>query len=608
MSVPSYANFTLLITQSPQGYQARVIDSPCRDDAVGDFTLRPEWTALGFSLWSTSRASRHLRPQGDEPLDAAELGRQLYDAVFAGPVGASLVRNLERANDHLRIVLRLDRGLANLAALPWEFLYSSHLQRYLTPSVETPFVRYLEVEHGERMQAVAPPLVVLGVLSNPAGVESLDVEGEWARVQEAVSGLGKEQIRLERVSATWTALQSRLRRGGAHVLHFVGHGVFDDQTNQGSLLFEDESGQPTLVSADRFKVLLHDQADLRLVFLNACEGAKGGRSDSFAGVAQQLVQQGVPAVVAMQFPVTDSAALTLSREFYKALADGYPVDAAVGEARKAIFGLGDSLEWGTPVLFSRSADNRLIELPESDARPTIARQPFEPETVLIPAGPFTMGEELGEPITLPAFRLGKYPITNREYAAFLARTPAQDVPPKLGWFNRQPPADRLDHPVASVSWEDACAYCAWLCAETGRTYRLPTEAEWEKTARGADSRPFPWGDAWADGCANVESDDTTPVTAHEAGASPFGVVDLLGNVQEWTLTRWGPDRNMSVFPPPYRPDDGRDDTTSHTQRDLRIHRGGSFRNSPADLRSTTRSNASPDSRIRWRGFRVAMEI
>ena len=249
-------------------------------------------------------------------------------------------------------------------------------------------MRYLEVAQGGRMQPVPPPLVVLGVLSNPAGVEPLDVEGEWARVQEAISGLGKDRIRLERVPATWTALQDRLRRGNAHVLHFIGHGVFDDETNQGSLLFEDESGQPTLVSADRFKVLLHDQADLRLVFLNACEGAKGGRSDSFAGVAQQLVQQGVPAVVAMQFPVTDNAALTLSREFYKALADGYPVDAAVGEARKAIFGLGDSLEWGTPVLFSRSQDNRLIELPEGDARSTIPRQPFEPETVFIPTGPF----------------------------------------------------------------------------------------------------------------------------------------------------------------------------------------------------------------------------
>ncbi len=412
MSAPSYANFVLLITQSPQGYQARVIDFPCGDDAVADFTLSPEWMDLGDSLWRTPGASRHLGLVEGETLDATELGHRLYDVVFAGEVGTSLVRNLERADNRLRIVLRLDKGLAALAALPWEFLYSSHLKRYLSPSAETPFVRYLEVATGGRMQPAPPPLVVLGVLSNPAGVESLDVEREWARVQDAVSTLGKERIRLERVPATWTALQSRLRQGGAHVLHFIGHGVFDDETNQGSLLFEDDSGQPTLVSADRFKVLLHDQADLRLVFLNACEGAKGGRSDFFAGVAQQLVQQGVPAVVAMQFPVTDTAALTLSREFYKALADGYPVDAAVGEARKAIFGLGDSLEWGTPVLFSRSQDNRLIELPEGDFHPIIPRQPFEPETVLIPAGSFSwvartpprrLGKDRSTRFTCPPF-------------------------------------------------------------------------------------------------------------------------------------------------------------------------------------------------------------
>ena len=104
------------------------------------------------------------------------------------------------------------------------------------------------------------------------------------------------------------------------------------------------------------------------------------------------------------------------------------------------------------------------------------------------------------------------------------------------------------------------------------------------------------------------SDETSPVSAHPAGASPFGCEDLLGNVQEWTLTRWGPDRNKTAFPPPYRTDDGRDETAPHTLRELRIHRGGSFRNSADELRATTRGSASPDSRIRWRGFRVVLQV
>lgn len=354
MTAPVYRNFTLLITQSPTGYQARVIGSPLGDDAAVDFQLPEAWERLGDALWQQS---------GSDSL-AAEMGRRLYDTVFAGAVGASLVRNWEVADHRLRIVLRLDKGLAALATLPWEFLYASHLNRYLAPSTETPLVRYLEVDRGARMVPVAPPLVVLGVLSNPKGMSPLAVDAEWGRVQEAVSGLGAEHIRLERVEATWPAVQERLRRGPVHVLHFIGHGFFDAGSGTGALVFEDGAGQPVSVSAGDFKVLLHDQPALRLVFLNACEGARGGRSDSFAGVAQQLVQQGIPAVVAMQYPVSDQAALTLSREFYRALAAGYPVDAALSEARKAIFGLGDTLEWATPVLFSRSEDNRLIELVE----------------------------------------------------------------------------------------------------------------------------------------------------------------------------------------------------------------------------------------------------
>ena len=109
-------------------------------------------------------------------------------------------------------------------------------------------------------------------------------------------------------------------------------------------------------------MLLHDHEALRLIFLNACQGAQGGRSDPFAGVAQRLAQQGAPAVLAMQFPVTDGAAIALSQAFYQALADGLPADTALSEARKAIAAQGNPLEWATPVLFSRSEDNRLFDL------------------------------------------------------------------------------------------------------------------------------------------------------------------------------------------------------------------------------------------------------
>ncbi len=191
-----------------------------------------------------------------------------------------------------------------------------------------------------------------------------------------------------------------------------------------------------------------------------------------------------------------------------------------------------------------------------DIRPRAKpRLPYEPETVLIPSGPFWMGSEPGDNISehetprhqviLKSYHIGHTPVTNRQYAEFIKRVPDQQDP--KGWFLRKPPADRLDHPVTEVSWYDAMAYCAWLSEMSGRPYRLPSEAEWEKAARGDDGRIYPWGTEWVDGRCNVGNSGTTAVTAFVDGASPAGCLDLLGNVQEWTQTLWGNDLNMSEY-------------------------------------------------------------
>ncbi|MCB0128611.1 MAG: SUMF1/EgtB/PvdO family nonheme iron enzyme, partial [Caldilineaceae bacterium] len=285
---------------------------------------------------------------------------------------------------------------------------------------------------------------------------------------------------------------------------------------------------------------------------------------------------------------SDRSAITLAREFYRALADGYPVDAATSEARRAV-ALESDREWGTPVLFTRSSDNRILELPSSDFRPTIDHQEWEPETVLIPGGPFLMGsdeddenERLQHTVDLPDFRIGVTPVTNSQYAEFLAQNPEQPEPRKVGWFLRKPPASKEEHPVVSVSWHDAMAYCAWLSTVTERRYRLPTEVEWEKAARSSDGRRYPWGNEWQAGAANIDSNITTVVTAHPAGASPYGCFDMLGNVQEWTSTQ-----------------DGWEE---------RIYRGGSYRSGVDEVRCSARGASSEESRVSWRGFRVTMEI
>jgi formylglycine-generating enzyme required for sulfatase activity len=246
----------------------------------------------------------------------------------------------------------------------------------------------------------------------------------------------------------------------------------------------------------------------------------------------------------------------------------------------------------------------------------VTRLPFEPETVLIPAGAFWMGSQSGpgildhetprHQVVLPAYQIGRYPITNRQYGDLIKRERQRDAP--AGWFLRQPPKDKLDHPVVGVSWHDARAYCDWLSRATGRRYRLPTEAEWEKVARGTDDRRYPWGDDWDAERCQQGSANTAPVTAHPGGSSIYGCCDLLGNIQQWTSTLWGSEPDRPTFPYPYDGSDGREDPEAERQMDrtYRIHRGGSYRDAPTELRCTARGFSSPDSKVSWRGFRVVL--
>lgn len=145
------------------------------------------------------------------------------------------------------------------------------------------------------------------------------------------------------------------------MLHFVGYGLYDDARGEGLLLFEDGAGQGQRVPAEALALLLHTHNALRLAYLNACEGAIANQGNVFAGVAQTLVQQGLPATVAMQDEISDDIAIEMARTFYTALAGGRPVDAALTHARVAVAAL-DSDEWVLPVLFSRSPDNRLFDV------------------------------------------------------------------------------------------------------------------------------------------------------------------------------------------------------------------------------------------------------
>jgi formylglycine-generating enzyme required for sulfatase activity len=158
----------------------------------------------------------------------------------------------------------------------------------------------------------------------------------------------------------------------------------------------------------------------------------------------------------------------------------------------------------------------------------------------IPAGPFTMGSDTGaedevpaHQVDLPAFEIDKFEVTNADFAQFVKATGYQTDAEKEGRTkNWRGIAEGKDnHPVIFVSWNDATAYCQWV----GK--RLPTESEWEKAARGTDGRVYPWGNDWDPSKANVKETGlrgTACVGSFGAGASPYGVEDMTGNVWEWT--------------------------------------------------------------------------
>jgi serine/threonine-protein kinase len=260
--------------------------------------------------------------------------------------------------------------------------------------------------------------------------------------------------------------------------------------------------------------------------------------------------------------------------------------------------------------------------------------------VYVPEGIFTMGSDEGDPdadddekpqheVHLDAFWIDRTEVTNAMFARFVDATGHETDAEKKGsswavnpssqeweelagadWQHPNGPSTSLDgldkHPVVHVSWNDAAAYCQWA----GK--RLPTEAEWEKAARGTDSRIYPWGDTfdgrrlnfcdvncelgWADGEWDDGHTRTAPVGSYRDGASPYGELDMAGNVWEWVADWYAgdyyttsPDRN------PQGPDSG----------ERRVLRGGSWDDYRGRVRAASRSNASPSFSFDIVGFRCA---
>ncbi len=396
-----YLDFELKIEREGDHYAARVLRSPV-GEAASTFTLPFSEDRLALLVLKLSGTRSRTRAIRSPEIEAArELGGKLFEAVFTGEVRDRLRSSLDEAQRQegtgLRLKLRL-QDAAELADLPWEYLYDSSLDRFIAQSNQTPVVRYIEMPERIKPFTTQLPLRVLVMVSSPNDPDypSLDVERENAMLQQALDPLSRTgQVHVQRVERpTLASLQHCLQGGPYHIFHFIGHGGFDKSTEEGVLVLEDDQRRGVMADAHRIGALLHDHRSLRLAVLNSCEGARNSRTDPFAGIATTLIRQGIPAVVAMQFEITDEAAITFAGEFYAALANGFPIDAAVAEGRKAIYLRPNDVEWGTPVLFTRAPDGVLFEVTGSP-QPEIPRSP-EPE--VWPQQPEVRQPEVRQPL------------------------------------------------------------------------------------------------------------------------------------------------------------------------------------------------------------------
>jgi formylglycine-generating enzyme required for sulfatase activity len=266
--------------------------------------------------------------------------------------------------------------------------------------------------------------------------------------------------------------------------------------------------------------------------------------------------------------------------------------------------------------------------PSAPAPPSVLKitSPITMELVRIPAGNFLMGsdhekdentipiEQPQHTLYLPDFYIARTPVTNAQFAVFVKATGHQTMAEQqgFGWayvghmWQQVSKADwrhpagpdtdirkKANHPVVQVSWPDALAFCSWVGERVGIALRLPTEAEWEKAARGTKGRIYPWGDEPpTDRLCNFDMNvgDTTPVHAYPEGRSlDFGLLDMAGNTMEWTSSIWGSNPARPGFGYPYDPDDGREELDRPLSV-LRVVRGGVWCHSAAYVRSAARNN------------------
>ncbi len=566
--------------------------------------------AIVFDQGALSRVAR----------DPLAYGKLLAETLFARTL-THLRENRTRAGyttAPLSIRLSLDAEAAVLHTIRWETLQDMEGRSLLTQA-DIVFAREAVDHRTSEGYPVRQPAHALVAI---AAARSSDRTSEAQQATTVLGGI-PATVMDSPVTIDRLAQMLRARYPIAYLLADVAA-----QTKVGGLLLEDASGRPVVVSFDQLAETFARLPVRPLVVLAAPNAAHWE-------IAVRLLEAGVPAVLTFQDELPEQTRTTFLSAFFDQLMRHGRVDGAVAAARRVI---ADQPAWWVPVLYTALRDGRLFDaaVPESanQAPETESEPGVTFDWVDIAAGDFVMGSDrsqdrLATPdempqhaVTLPAFRLARTPVTVAQFAAFVAATGHVTTAEQVGssyvwngsawihvegvsWHRPGGPSstidDKQDHPVTCVSWHDAMAFCRWAGV------RLPTEAEWEKAARGSDGRLYPWGNDEPKpdrGNFDKQTEDTTPVGRYPSGASPYGLLDMAGNVWEWTTSLWGKDGAQPEYAYPYDPHDGRENLAADDAV-RRVLRGGSFIDAVRVLRCAKRHKYAANARVFDVGFRVA---
>ncbi len=374
-----YEDFEIQLAEKDGGLiEIQVLESPW--GRVGDkFELPFPKTEIESRIAAVERqvAASSRRAAEDDSVGTfslREFGTQLFDALIP-PGGVRTAFDACRgrisltkgAGLRLRITFPPMHISGPLVALPWELM--CYEDRFLGRAVKFPIVRTIVARGPASPLAVEGRLRVLVVESAPKKYKRLDAGCEIREIGEALAKLKREglvEVEVLRGANRFT-LRDRLQRSEFHVLHYIGHAQFGTTDNpEGCLLFEDKQQGCAPLWGEILGDLLQGFESLRLVVLNSCSTGAFPRRDGsspLGGVAAAIAARGMQAVVAMQFPISDEAAILFSRSFYRYLARGHSVETAVADAREVLWLNNDqSYEWVNPVTFLRGTAGRIFEI------------------------------------------------------------------------------------------------------------------------------------------------------------------------------------------------------------------------------------------------------